>query len=71
MPEATSMFIVYRDLATGYRWRLRSTASETLAASETAYAEKVDCEQEVRRLQAEKYPDANILDLTVRGYHQR
>jgi len=71
VPEATSKFIVFRDPGAGYRWRLRSTASETLAASRTAFAEKVECEQEVRRVQAEKYPDANILDLTVRRYHQR
>ena len=67
MPEDAPKFIVFRDLAAGdYRWRLRSSTSETLAASELGHAEKGACEQEVQRLKAENYPDAQILDLTVR-----
>ena len=67
--EDTPKFIVFRDLAAGhYRWRLRSATSETLAASEAGYAEKDACEQDVLRLKAENYPDAEVLDLTMQRY---
>ena len=66
MPEETPKFIVFRDLTDGYRWRLRSSTNETLAASGRRYEEKAACEQEVERLRAENYPYAQILDLTVR-----
>jgi uncharacterized protein YegP (UPF0339 family) len=67
--EDTPKFIVFRDLAAGdYRWRLRSATSETLAASEAGYDEKEACEQEVWRLKAENYPDAEVLDVTIRRY---
>ena len=70
MPEDAPKFIVFRDLFAGggYRWRLRSATSETLAYSEWGYAEKGACEQEVRRLKAESYPDAEVLDLTIRRH---
>jgi uncharacterized protein YegP (UPF0339 family) len=65
--ESTPKFIVFKDLSdSSYRWRLRSSTRETLAASERGYEEKVACEQEVQRLKAENYPYAQILDLTVR-----
>ena len=66
MPEYTPKFIIFRGVASGdYRWRLRST-SETLAASASGYPEKGACEQEVRHLNASQYPDAEVLDLSVR-----
>ena len=71
MSEGTPKFIVFRDLAKGvYRWRLRSATNETLAVSEPGYAEQVSCEQEVRRLKTENYPDAEVLDLTIRRSEQ-
>jgi uncharacterized protein YegP (UPF0339 family) len=69
VPRDAPKFIVFRDLAAGdYRWRLRSATSDTLAASETGYLDKEACEQEVRRLKAENYPDAEVLDLTIQRY---
>jgi uncharacterized protein YegP (UPF0339 family) len=66
VPEYTPKFIIFRGVASGdYRWRLRST-SETLAASASGYPEKGACEQEVRHLKASQYPDAEVLDLSVR-----
>ena len=71
VPEDTPKFIVFRDLEEGnYWWRLRSASSETLAASASGYAEKGACEQEVQRLKANNYPDADVLDLTTRRYAQ-
>ena len=66
MPEKTPKFIVFRDLTDGYRWRLRSSTNETLAASGRRHEEKAACEQEVERLRAENYPYAQILDPTLR-----
>jgi uncharacterized protein YegP (UPF0339 family) len=64
-------FIVFQDLRGGtYWWRLRSATSETLDASELGYAEKRTCEQEVQRLKASHYPDADVLDLTTSRYDQ-
>jgi uncharacterized protein YegP (UPF0339 family) len=69
VPGDTPKFIVFRDVkADGYRWRLRSATSETLASSEVGYAEKGACEQEVWRLKADNYPEAKILDLTIQRY---
>jgi uncharacterized protein YegP (UPF0339 family) len=70
VPEDVPKFIVFRDLANDYRWRLRSATSETLAASESGYAEKAACEQDVRRLKADNYPEAEILDVSIRGPKQ-
>jgi uncharacterized protein YegP (UPF0339 family) len=71
VPDDAPKFIVFQDLAGGdYRWRLRSATSETLAASESGYAEKGACEQDVLRLKVDNYPDADVLDLTIRRYDQ-
>lgn len=72
MPKDAPKFIVFRDVAEGvYRWRLRSATSETLAASESGYGDKGACEQEVQRLKAGHYPDADVLDLTTPRYAQK
>jgi uncharacterized protein YegP (UPF0339 family) len=71
VPEDAPKFIVFRDIVGDYWWRLRSATSETLAASESGYAEKGDCEQEVWRLKADNYPGADVLDLTVPRYIQK
>ena len=70
MPEGAPKFIVFQDLRGTYWWRLRSSTSETLAASDSGRAEKGACEQEVQRLKASNYPDADVLDLTIRRYAQ-
>jgi hypothetical protein len=49
----------------------RSAESETLATSVSGYAEKAACEQDVRRLKADKYPDAEVLDVSIRGRAQQ
>jgi len=38
-------FILYRDLKSGYRWRMRSPSGETLATSPSGYPEKSTCEE--------------------------
>ena len=71
VPEDTPKFIVFRDLEEGnYWWRLRSASSETLATSESGYAEKGALEQEVQRIKASNFPDAEVLDLTIQRYAQ-
>jgi uncharacterized protein YegP (UPF0339 family) len=70
--QGTPKFIVFQDLEEGnYWWRLRSASSETLAASASGYAEKGACEQELWRLKAGHYPDADVLDLTTPRYAQK
>ena len=66
MAQDTPKFIVFQDLDGGFRWRLRSATLETLAWSEWVYSERKPCVQEVRRVKAELYPEADILDLTIR-----
>jgi len=71
VPKDAPRFIVFQDLIGGtYWWRLRSATSETLAASEWGHAEKGACEQEVQRLKASNYPEASVLDLTIRRHAQ-
>ena len=70
MPKDAPKFIVFQDIVGTYWWRLRSATSETLAASESGYAEKGACEQDVLRLKVDNYPDADVLDLTIRRYDQ-
>jgi uncharacterized protein YegP (UPF0339 family) len=71
VPKDAPKFIVFQDLVGGnYWWRLRSATRETLTASESGYAEKGACEQEVQRLKAGQYPDADVLDLTTPRYYR-
>ena len=49
----------------GYRWRLSSSAGETVGRSEVGHPHKGECEREVSRLKADRYPDARVLDATV------
>ena len=65
MTRGTSKFVLYRDLEDGYRWRLRSAAGETLAASEHGYREKASCEAEMLAARAD-HPGAEVLDATDR-----
>jgi uncharacterized protein YegP (UPF0339 family) len=48
----------------GYRWRLSSAAGETLGRSERGHPHKGECEREVSRLKADRYPNARVLDAT-------
>jgi uncharacterized protein YegP (UPF0339 family) len=64
--EQAAKFIIYRGFDGGYRWRLRSLAGETIAASKIGYHEKSECAQELECWRLE-YPDAAIRDATVRS----
>jgi len=70
VPRDAPKLFVFQDVVGNYWWRLRSATSETLAASESGYDEKGACEQEVWRLKAGHYPDADVLDLTTPRYGQ-
>ena len=64
MSEEDNTFVLYEDIGDGYRWRLRSPAGETLAASPQGYREKASCEAEMRAAMAD-HPGAKVLDATV------
>lgn len=66
MTEMGSKFVLYRDLKTGYRWRLRSPTGETLAASVSGHQEKPACEADLRAFAA-GHPGAGVLDATARA----
>jgi uncharacterized protein YegP (UPF0339 family) len=66
MSDTNLKFVIFRDLEDGYKWRLRSAAGETIAISQWGHPHKDACEQEVQRLRDDKYPGADVLDLTVR-----
>ena len=59
-------FVIFRELKDGggYRWRLSSAAGETVERSERGHPNKGECEREVSRLKADRYPDARVLDAT-------
>jgi uncharacterized protein YegP (UPF0339 family) len=67
VPESVSKFVIFRDMKDGggYRWRLSSASGETLERSERGHPNKGDCDREVFRLKADRYPDARVLDATV------
>jgi uncharacterized protein YegP (UPF0339 family) len=58
-------FIIFRDMKDGYRWRLRSARGETVETSERGHRRKGECEQEVQRVREDRYPGADVRDLTV------
>ena len=64
MTHERNKVVVYRDIEDGYRWRLRSAAGETLAASSQGHREKSSCYEEIRSVMAE-HPAADILDVAV------
>ena len=59
------MFVIFRDLQDGYRWRLSSAAGQTVERSERAHRHKGECQQEVYRLKDDRYPDAKVLDAAI------
>jgi uncharacterized protein YegP (UPF0339 family) len=65
--EKAAKFIIYRSLDGEYRWRLRSVAGATIAASEIGHHEKVGCEQEMECWRS-KYPDTPVRDATVGSF---
>ena len=68
MRASDPKFVIFRDMKDGggYRWRLSSAAGETLERSEKGHPKKGDCEREVSRLKADRYPNARVLDATGR-----
>lgn len=58
-------FVIYREVENGYRWTLRSAGGGTLESSERGHRYKGECEQEVHRLREDRYPGAEVRDLTV------
>ena len=64
MKQGESKIIVYRDLKDGYRWRLRSAAGVTLAASSQGHGDKHSCYEEIRSVMSE-HPGADILDVAI------
>jgi uncharacterized protein YegP (UPF0339 family) len=62
--EKAAKFIVYRDFVGEYRWRLRSLAGETIAASEIGHHDKSRCAREMEPWKL-KYPEASVRDTTV------
>lgn len=67
MPDSNSKFVIFRDIKDGggYRWRLSSASGETVQRSERGHPHKGDCEREVSRLKADRYPDARVLDAAI------
>jgi hypothetical protein len=59
-------FVIFRDMKDGggYRWRLSSDSGETLERSERGHRKKGECEREVSRLKADRYPNARVIDAT-------
>jgi uncharacterized protein YegP (UPF0339 family) len=64
--EQAAKFIIYQGFDGGYRWRLRSLAGQTIAASEIGHHEKSECAQELEHWRLE-YPDVSVRDATVRS----
>jgi uncharacterized protein YegP (UPF0339 family) len=64
MMQVGSKFVLYRELADGYRWRLRFDTGETLASSSAGHPNKGACETDMRVFMAEHHPDAEVLDAT-------
>ena len=69
--EQAAKFVIYRSLWDGrYRWRLRSLAGATIAASEIGHHEKARCEQELERWRP-AYPGIPVRDATVRSFKKQ
>jgi uncharacterized protein YegP (UPF0339 family) len=65
MAASDLQFLIIHDVKDGYRWRLRSSAGETVDFSRRGHRHKGDCEQEVQHLRTDKYPGARVRDLSV------
>ena len=68
--EETATFIVYRDIAGGYRWRLRSGGGATVASGARGHRDKTGCTQEMG-LRAPEAGEALVRDATVRGFEKQ
>ena len=64
MSESDLRFVIFREVNDGYRWRLRSANGQTLERSERGHGRKDTCLQEVQRLRTERYPNAQVRDVT-------
>jgi uncharacterized protein YegP (UPF0339 family) len=58
-------FVIFRDLKDGYRWRLSSTAGETVEYSERGYDRKRECEHDVYRIKDDRFPYAKVRDAGI------
>jgi uncharacterized protein YegP (UPF0339 family) len=65
MSASDLKFVIFRDLQDGYKWRLSSARGETVEMSERGHRHKGECEQEVYRLKDDRYPGAEVRDVTV------
>jgi uncharacterized protein YegP (UPF0339 family) len=65
MSDIEPKFIIFGDMLDGYWWRLRSASGETVESSGRTHRRKAECEREVQRLKAERYPSAKVRDATT------
>jgi uncharacterized protein YegP (UPF0339 family) len=65
MSDKDFTFVIFRNVKDGYSWRLRSASGETVDISLRGHRHKADCEQEVHRLRDDRYPEAEVRDLTA------
>jgi hypothetical protein len=66
MSASDLKFVIFRDVKDGgYRWRVGSASGETAEMSERGHRYKGECEQEVYRLKDDRYPGAEVRDVTV------
>jgi uncharacterized protein YegP (UPF0339 family) len=65
MSASDLMFVIFRHLKDGYRWRLSSASGETIECSERGHRHKGECAQEVYRLKDDQYPNAKVLDAAI------
>jgi len=67
VPASDPKFVIFRDMKDGggYRWRLSSAAGDTVERSEKGHPKKDDCQREVSRLKADRYPNARVLDAAI------
>ena len=65
MSECELKFIIFGNVFNGYWWRLRSVEGKTVEFSKWRYRHKDECEREVCRLRADRYPGAKVRDASI------
>jgi uncharacterized protein YegP (UPF0339 family) len=69
MSASDLKFVIFRDVKDGsYRWRLGSARGETVEMSERGHCHKGECEHEVYLLKDDRYPDAEVRDVSVGSF---
>ena len=66
MAASDLQFVIIHDVKDAYRWRLRSAGGEKVDFSGREPRDKSACEQEVTHLRNDRYPGAQVRDLTGR-----